>query len=693
MPTHALQLSQLHIGQSMLKRRLFLFVVACIAWARSSAENHCIVPHLASPSIALLQQSSERKGEEQHWIPNEDEPSPRPVASDLNDGNIPVEDINMAPMDDSDDLQTDVFPNWGDAKPASEKTPITGQLGFEPTVENRSGSSYIVDQNVGASASAEQLSTTNVPIWPDQQESNHFDDSIPIGPVLSSYPQNPGDPDSPDESDVEKKDMKKMMKEEGQRLLRPNHGKGPETVRIGVWIKTFDGVHFADRSFKVDLVVVTRWHDKRALKYLEKNADEVNVPLKAARKLIWMPEVEVINRVSGGMDLISSVVRIASNGHISKILRLRGKLMHHFQTETFPYDEQDLSIKLSTRDLMVDQAVLKGITHEHGTTGVDPDAFEGRFYTYVNHRIISYKDNLGPITKSNIDFQLKVQHAPGAFLSSILIPLFATSSISLMVNFIPVDQPAFMMPRVGLSFFGYLMQVIFAARVDGVQPERKQASWLDVVEEYLRFSVYSSVVFNMIISYTAFTQNEHKLANRFDKELRVIQPVTAGLVVALCWAFRGAAGKIWILHMISSAIADGLFIIYIISMVYRIRKNMEHEGASKAPAPVATPISLPLPTPITVAAPTYAEPAFTGFGGYAAFPNQPVVSMPQAGSAVPVPVQGVGASAEQVFMGIPSHDALSRPQPVQSVQASSASGTPAQPMFVQQGLPPGSLSS
>jgi len=496
--------------------------------------------------------------------------------------------------------------------------------------------------------------------------------------------------DAPDAAD-DKKDMKSMMKEEGTRLLRPNAGKGPEVVQIGVFVKQFQRVVFVDKSFSADIVLTTRWVDNRTSKFLKKGAGSLSMRTKAARKLIWTPDISLLNRAPAGLDLISSVVRIEPDGFVEKIDRVHAILLHTYLTDAFPFDRQDLDIKVTTASTMSEQVVLKAI-RELGVSGAAPDAFEQRQYKYVTHYTTSFEDTWGSISKSIVELRLVVDHYAGSTVAGTIWPCMAISSISWGANYIPCDHTACLMPRIALSFLCYLMQVVFADQVDNLQPERKNSSWLDTFQLALQTCVYCSVLFTIIIAYICTTLNLPKLGIHFDKELQILMPLITLLVCATCFTFTFFLSYVSVMAVIVAAIIYGFFLIYAISMVLRARRALkEGEGATKVAAPSlsvhqATSLSSPSkPTtlsapPTTLSSPSVYTPAYppdsrfdapghpeqrwTGYGA----PLQSVTSFSQPAAAVPIKVENVGTQpSREVTIAAPLAQAETRAHYQQSM--------------------------
>lgn len=143
------------------------------------------------------------------------------------------------------------------------------------------------------------------------------------------------------------------------KLKNPNKvNEGPVKVSIGFKVAQVIAVTEAEQSFTIDILVTTKWHDKR-LNYPP--ACNVSHPLDISWKdKLWIPEVYIVNGMS------PSVIRIAPlffeidalTSHIILVTRQVVKLRCHMDLFRFPQDSQDCNIDIALLSVKSERAYL-----------------------------------------------------------------------------------------------------------------------------------------------------------------------------------------------------------------------------------------------------------------------------------------------------------------------------------------------
>lgn len=422
------------------------------------------------------------------------------------------------------------------------------------------------------------------------------------------------DKDEDDEADSSKPDL--------STVIRPNLGKQAEIIEVGLLVKKFMGVKFADHQFEVDVLVTSRWADDRAKELLQSGAKLLTISGKDAREVVWVPDIVITNRVHEQMDVLSSVVQISSNGSVMKIDRVHVTLQCLLSTNAFPFDEQTLPIKIASSTLMVDQLMLKV---DPDMCGVEDNAFEDNTFQFKSSTVQSYEEFDGPLQKSRARLDVLVKRKTASCISTVLLPLLLVASISWSGFFMPCNNPAFIMPRVATSFVSYLMQVTLDTKIDAIQPDRSTDSWLDILHECLECTVYFAVVTNIIVQYTAFYDKLPELGKKFDEELQIFLPIITVVLTVVCFCFSGVDEQVYELKLLTRGIMVFTLIPYIISMLWRLRTHRKDQDAPKEITEL--PAFKPAPAPASYATPMPAA------GGY-----QPVgTPMPPGASPMPAP--------------------------------------------------------
>lgn len=381
-------------------------------------------------------------------------------------------------------------------------------------------------------------------------------------------------------------------------LIRPNSGKRPDVVEVEIIMKDFRGVAFTANVFEADLILISRWRDDRTKDLLQQKGAKrtLNLPPADAKRTLWMPDIEVLNREYDGLDILSSVVQVKPDGVVEKIERSHARLKVLFHTNAFPYDTQTLKVKVASNSKMADDVVLKTHTDDEDMPGVLKGAFDkDDLFDYMSSEMRDYLETDGPLTKSRAELLVTIRRNMASCYSTILVPAFCIVSISWAGFFMPCGNPAFAMPRVTTSFVSFLMQVNLDNRIDKLQPARGDASWLDIWQEANEICVYAAVVFTIAVLYIAFYLEDPELGSSFDQELQILLPLVSLIIMLVCYTYVGSTKT----YQLSSVTRSVLFLAfggYSAYMLWRLRRTM----AAKMPPPskeVAHMISLPPPHP------------------------------------------------------------------------------------------------
>ena len=190
------------------------------------------------------------------------------------------------------------------------------------------------------------------------------------------------------------------------KLQPPNKiSDGPVKVEISFKIAQLIAVNEAEQSFTIDILVLTKWHDKR-LNYPP--VCNVSHALDISWKdKLWIPEVYLVNGLSPSVIKITPLFFEvdALTSHITLVTRQVIKLRCHMDLFRFPQDAQNCNIDMAILSVKSDRAylvlesysiLLSGelqnfylIRHPNATTCVP---LRGNSYSCVRARLTMFRN-------------------------------------------------------------------------------------------------------------------------------------------------------------------------------------------------------------------------------------------------------------------------------------------------------------
>lgn len=247
---------------------------------------------------------------------------------------------------------------------------------------------------------------------------------------------------------------------------RPLSLQAPTDVTVRVYINDINKIHDEKQSFTGDVLFRADWHDPRLA-----HRDTVACTVKAEH--IWTPGLQLLNRRD--MELIQTPNPSVSNdGLVTLIVRSYGEYSFHADLTNFPFDQQQLSLKivsifsanevrLETRAEYMDIASELSIANwEIGLSG---------------YQLLT--EYLAPMDKhlTRLDFLLQAKRLTGYYTWQQLLPLFLIVMMTWVVFWIPLE---FVPPRVGLAATSMLTLIAYRFAISSVLPPIAYLTRLDI---------------------------------------------------------------------------------------------------------------------------------------------------------------------------------------------------------------------
>jgi len=316
-------------------------------------------------------------------------------------------------------------------------------------------------------------------------------------------------------------------------LFRPGYkGDKPDEVEFAMHLKKFLGFEEHERRFGCDMVLSLKWTDKRAIQMIPEGAKTAVMPSAEAKKKIWMPDMKITNQaLSGGSQVVSSMVEVYQDGTVSKVERITARIYADMGgRRAFPFDKKHVQVRIASATLMLDG--LKLVPSKEGVeTG--SDAFIGAPFNYKSGTLREFEEVDGLLRKSRGELDILLARATAPYVFSIIVPTILMTSISWGAFFIPIAVPPYLMPRIACTLVTFLALLTHAIKIESSWGGEGD-TWMDAVQNAATIVVFSTVLLNVFVL-TVEKWVDTDMAAKMDSELRKFLPCVCLLVGTLCF--------------------------------------------------------------------------------------------------------------------------------------------------------------
>lgn len=322
-------------------------------------------------------------------------------------------------------------------------------------------------------------------------------------------------------------------------LDRPGfEGNKLDLIEFGILLKDWYGISENEGEVTVDAVVTLYWSDPRATKLIPSSAKATSVTISgdSAKGKMWLPNVLVTNIAHGGRDLISSSVKITSSGSITMVDRVLLTLKQTMETENFPFDAQEVNIKIASATYMRDEVELVPIK-DKSEWGVpsDTDIFSNSMWYFVKDSLTAIVEIDGELAKSRGVLSIMVHRCLSEFVNAVFMPSVVLLCMTWSAFWLPLAGP-YVMPRVALNAFALLCQLSVSQVVDSKIPHTGGRTWMT---EYLGLCIllqFTLALLNVIIlaiEHTGTGDGGHNLAVQLNYQMIKSYPISTTLNISI----------------------------------------------------------------------------------------------------------------------------------------------------------------
>jgi len=316
------------------------------------------------------------------------------------------------------------------------------------------------------------------------------------------------------------------------RSLRPGAGSGvADTVAFGVFAKALYAVNLKNNKFTMDAVLALKWNDPRAAGLVPPGMDEVSMSAKEALAKIWMPEVVITNRDIGKVDVISTAVTISNAGVVSKVERSIVVCNNVYELEEYPFDKQQLTIKIASSKYMLNHLVLRPDV-DKSSSGKTDGIMSATEYTMDSWRVFAFDETDGALKKSRGVLELSVERKFGGYFENHLKPSFLFLAISWGVFWFPFENP-FITPRLALSVLVLVAFTNLLIKSTAALPQGAPYNWNDLFNLQIQSMMFLTIVLNIFSETCKHKLKLDALAIGINNEAKGVLPCLSILLMTI----------------------------------------------------------------------------------------------------------------------------------------------------------------
>jgi len=300
--------------------------------------------------------------------------------------------------------------------------------------------------------------------------------------------------------------------------LRPNAGEGPEYVKFGLTTKNFYGASPRRYTFNVDVVMSLEWQDPRVVRLIPNDLQKLSMSLDQALTRVWMPGFVVTNKDIEKYEVISSSVTVFSTGRVLRVERAQVRCLWKFDLGDYPFDTQNLKVKIASSKYMLDEVVL---VPDNNVSGVDEQVWG--LYDLESWSTGVYNDTDGFLRKSRGYINMEISRQLMKYFDDHLVPSAICLSISWAVFYFPFANP-FIVPRLILSIISLLTFTNLMTKSLKELPGSAPFNWNDLFNQQMQCLMFCSIVLNITAEVFNHQFKKEELSRRMNNHAKVLVP-------------------------------------------------------------------------------------------------------------------------------------------------------------------------
>jgi Neurotransmitter-gated ion-channel ligand binding domain len=291
----------------------------------------------------------------------------------------------------------------------------------------------------------------------------------------------------------------------------------PVEVGVGFHIVDFGRITAREESFDVTAHLELRWRDPR-------------LAAGAGDGKIWTPKLNFDNAAEAPKPHGDPLIEIDPDGWVTSRSILSGKFSTPLDLRKFPFDAQDLVVRIS---LFGDQSKVR-FTPLHESMHMHDDAFITDWsFLNQNYQVKSRQYRPDGDEYSTMEYLVRVKRRSTFYLWRVLLPLTLLSLIPTLVFWF---EPTNLQPQISTCMGTLIAMLAFGYSVDFALPK---VAYLTMIDRHamIGFLFATAATIGVAVVHRFVARESVPRALKAQKILRVLYPaaylIAAGLNFAL----------------------------------------------------------------------------------------------------------------------------------------------------------------
>ena len=281
-------------------------------------------------------------------------------------------------------------------------------------------------------------------------------------------------------------------------------------VEVRIYLIDIEGIDTVSQNFTANLTLVFRWKDPSLA---HAGPGSISMPLDN----IWFPRIQILNQ----QRLVSTLPRVAEihpDGEVVHRRRYWGGISQPLDLQAFPFDSQQLQVKLANVGFGGELVNLVPSTESGISSNLTIPDWDVTGWDFVT-KDVTFDD--GSNSLKGMVLSVDVKRDSSFFKYKVIFPLVLIVMMSWMVFWI---DPALVASQISLSVTAMLTMIAYRFALAGLIP---RLGFLTVLDHFVLASTVVVFLSMAEVIYTAHLSTSDQLdkARKVDRHARWIAPV------------------------------------------------------------------------------------------------------------------------------------------------------------------------
>jgi len=308
-------------------------------------------------------------------------------------------------------------------------------------------------------------------------------------------------------------------------------------------------IEFSDlkEAFTGDIMYIVKWTDKRMDSVVPQGFEYITMNQATAKKRIWVPEIDIINRAVGGQDDLFYAVKVQRDGECTLVRRVIATVAVKIDFTAYPFDHLTLDVALGSPTLFLGDLDLKVGSDMAAGTDTPPVSgslfgshrFKLEQWEIHEHEPPSPFSTSKDLRWSRIVLTMHMKRAWWRVFEMSVVPELFMLGVGYLVVWYPRIPQFIGVKSGGLMIALLTMMSCKIATSNRLPNGRAGTCWLEGFEDAAMYLIGVMLWLNVYAEIVYHKWEQPELAERISYCLKCTYPVLCFVCLGTCWWFVG----------------------------------------------------------------------------------------------------------------------------------------------------------